>query len=104
MTAHVRTGRETLETRFDAFCGLINSPKLFAVIFEIMRPPAEAGRDFQNCAGWQEIANARKDCAGPLCGGTAPRFRPFLARLSPIVFHAVARTIPIEYHEDMAAD
>src|SRR5438045_8845585 len=93
MTAHVRTGRETLETRFDAFCGLINSPKLFAVIFEIMRPPAEAGRDFQNCAGWQEIASARKDCAGPLGGGTARGGRPFFARLSPIVLHTMASPI-----------
>src|SRR5438552_10284215 len=93
MTAHVRTGRETLETRFDAFCGLINSPNLFAVIFEIMRPPAEAWRNFQNSDGWQEIAHACKDCAGPMCSATAPRRHPFFALLPPIVVHAIASTI-----------
>ena len=93
-----------LATGLDTFTRAINNPQVFAVIFQIVRPPPETGRDFQNCAGWQEIANPRRNCAGPLRSGTAPRFRPFLARLSPIVFHGVARTIPIEYHEDMAAD
>jgi len=101
----VRISRETLATGFDTFTRAIDNPQVLAVIFEIMRPSPESGRNFQNRAGWQEIANARKDCAGPLCSGTAPRRGSFLARLFPIVFHlVVVRTIPTEYHEDMAAD
>src|SRR6266536_2975860 len=60
-----------------------------------MRPPPEPGRDFQNRTRRQTLANPRKNCAGPLCSGTAPRLRPFLARLLPIVFHllGMVRTI-----------
>src|SRR5213080_3361191 len=93
VTTHVRISRETLATGFNTFTRAIDNPQVLTVIFEIMRPSPESGRDFQNRAGWQEIANARKDCAGPLCSGTAPGRRPFFARLSPIVLHAMASTI-----------
>src|SRR6059036_2403525 len=97
VTTHVRISRETLATGFNTFTRAIDNPQVLTVIFEIMRPSPESGRDFQNRAGWQEIANARKDCAGPLCSGTSPRRGPFLARLFPIVFHLVgtARTITV---------
>src|SRR5439155_24968731 len=52
-----------------------------------MRPPPEPGRDFQNRTRRQTLANPRKNCAGPLRGRAAPRLRPFLARLFPIVLH-----------------
>src|SRR4029077_4973521 len=52
-----------------------------------MRPPPEPGRDFQNRARGQTLANSRKNCAGPLRGRAAPRLRPFLARLFPIILH-----------------
>src|SRR5438046_9775350 len=97
VTTHVRISRETLATGFDTFTRAIDNPQVLAVIFEIMRPSPESGSNFQNRAGWQEIANAGKNCAGPLRSGTAPRRGPFLARLSPIVFHLVgtARTITV---------
>src|SRR6266478_6102470 len=90
---HVRVSRETPPTRFDAFARFINGPQLVAVILQKMRPSSKAGRNFQDRPSRQTIANARKNCAGPLGGGTAPRGRPFLARLSPIVLHGMARTI-----------
>jgi len=83
----MRMTRETLLTRFDTVVRFINGPHLVAVILQIMRPPPEAGRDFQNSAGWQTLANPRKNCANPLRGRAAPRLRPFLARLFPIVLH-----------------
>src|SRR5438093_13248007 len=52
-----------------------------------MRPPPEPGRDFQNRTRRQTLANPRKNCAGPLRGRAAPRLRPFLPRLFPIVLH-----------------
>src|SRR6266550_6246069 len=58
-----------------------------------MRPPPEAGRDFQNRARRQTLANPGKDCAGPLCSRATPRSRPFLACLSPIVLHRMAAII-----------
>src|SRR5207249_10090591 len=72
-------------------------PDTQAEIFQLRRPPHESGSNFQNRTGWQEIANAGKNCAGPLRSRTAPRRGPFLARLSPIVFHLVgtARTITV---------
>src|SRR6476659_5326212 len=54
-----------------------------------MRPSSEPGRDFQNRARRQTLANPRKNCADPLRGRTAPRFRPFLARLFPVVLHRI---------------
>src|SRR5437763_12388384 len=89
---HVRRSREALTTCFNAFSRLINGPKFFAVILQIMRPPSEPGCNFQNRGRRQEIANAGKNGAGPLCGRSAPRRRPFLARLSPIVLHRMTRT------------
>ena len=85
--ADVRITRKTLPTRFDAIARFINSPKLLAVILQIICPPPEPGGDFQNRAGRQTLANARKNCAVPLRSRAAPRFRPFLARLFPIVLH-----------------
>ena len=73
VTLHARLSGETLATRFDAFIRAINGPQLLTIIFEIVRPSPEPGGNFQNRAGWQEIANARKNCAGPLRGGTPPR-------------------------------
>ena len=58
-----------------------------------MRPPTEPGRDFQNRACRQTLPNSRKNCAGPLRGRATPRFRPFLARLFPIVLHRMAAMI-----------
>src|SRR6478672_5363880 len=63
---------------------LINGPQLVAVVLQIMRPPPEPGRDFQNCPRRQTLANPRKNCAGPLRARVTPWFRPFLARLFPI--------------------
>src|SRR5437899_11011090 len=95
VTLHARLSGETLATRFDAFIRAINGPQLLTIIFEIVRPSPEPGGNFQNRAGWQEIANARKNCARPLRSRTAPRLRPFLACLFPIVLHllGMARTI-----------
>src|SRR6266404_7776653 len=89
----VRVTRETPPTRFDAFARFINGPQLVAVILQKMRPSSKAGRNFQDRPGRQTIANPWKDRAGPLRGGSAPRLRPFLARLFPIVFHGVTGTI-----------
>src|SRR5262245_26720724 len=83
----MRLTRKTLLACFDTRARLINGPQLVAVILQIMRPPPEAGGDFQNRARWQTLANPRKNCAGPLRSRAAPRFRPFLARLSPVVCH-----------------
>ena len=83
----MRLTRKTLLARFDTVARLINSPQFIAVILQIMRPPPEPGSDFQNGASRQTLANPWKNCSGPLRGRAAPRFRPFLARLSPIVFH-----------------
>src|SRR5258707_3928632 len=58
-----------------------------------MRPPPEAGRDFQNRTRWQTLADPRKNCVGPLRGRAAPRLRPFLARFFPIVLHRMNATI-----------
>src|SRR5215831_14017763 len=85
----MRTACEALPTRFDTIARLINRPQLVAVILQIMCPPAEPGSDFQNRAGRQTLANARKNCAGPLRGRAAPRFRPFFAGLAPIVLHRI---------------
>src|SRR5207244_7316609 len=88
----------TPATGLDTFTRAIDNLQVLAVIFEIMRPSPESGRNFQNRAGWQEIANAGKNCAGPLRSGAAPRRGPFLARLFPIVFHLLgtARTITVK--------
>ncbi len=85
----MRLCSETPPTRFDAFTRFINGPQLVAVIFEIVRPPPETGRNFQNRADRQKLANTRENCSVPLRSGTAPRRRPFLARLFPIVFHSL---------------
>src|SRR5437016_14376651 len=87
MTAHVRDGRKTPATRLDAFTRFINGPQVVTIILQKMRPPSKSGGDFQNRACWQTITNAWKNCAVPLRFGRAPRFRPFLACLFPIVFH-----------------
>jgi hypothetical protein len=60
-----------------------------------MRPSSKAWPNFQNRAGGQAIADARENRAGPLRGRAAPRLRPFLARLFPVVFHlpGMARSI-----------
>src|SRR5437867_11356778 len=98
---HVRINRETLATCLDALTRLINGPQLITTIFEIMRPPPKPARDFQNRAGWQEVANPRKDCAVPLRSGTAPRRRPFLPRLPPVLLHRAAGLIsPICIHQN----
>src|SRR5438876_419695 len=89
--------RKTLPARFDTIARLINGPQFVAVILQIMRPPPEPGCDFQNRARRQTLANPRKNCAGPLRGRAAPRLRPFLARLCPIVLHAVEREQTISY-------
>src|SRR2546427_12933389 len=83
----MRISGETLATRFDAFSDAINHPQALAIIFQIMRPPSETGRDFQNGFRRQTIANPRKNGARPLRGRTAPRLRPFLPGIFPIVFH-----------------
>lgn len=83
----MRMTRETLLTGFDTIARLINGPQLLAVILQIMRPPPKPGSDFQNRARRQTLANPGKNCAGPLRGRAAPRLRPFLARLFPIVLH-----------------
>src|SRR5436309_12665691 len=87
----MRNTRKTLLTRFDTIVRLINGPQFVAVILQIMRPPPEPGCDFLNRARRQTLANPRKNCAGPLRGRAAPRLRPFLARLWPIVITAVER-------------
>src|SRR6266498_2871624 len=100
---HVRISCESVPARLDAFIRFIDDPQLLAVILEIMRPSSKARRNLQNRASWQKVADARKDGAGPLRGGTAPRCRPFLARLFPVVLHRVAGTIsPICIHQKMA--
>ena len=68
----MRLSRETLTARFDAFTRFINGPQLVAVILQIMRPPPEAGRNFQNRAGWQKLANARENCAVPIAQRNCP--------------------------------
>jgi len=83
----MRNTRKPLPTRVDTFARLINSPQLVAVILQVMRPPPKPGTDFQNRVRRQALANPRKNCAGPLRRRAAPRLRPFLARLSPIVLH-----------------
>ncbi len=83
----MRMTRKTLPARFETLVRFINGPQLAAVILQIMRPPPEPGRDFQNRVCRQTLANPRKNCSGPLCSGTSPRLRPFLARLFPIVLH-----------------
>lgn len=90
---HVWLSRETPPTRFDALVRFIDNPQLVAVILEIMRPSSKAGRNFQDRARWKAIADARENCATPLRSRTTPRLRPFLARLSPVVLHGMARTI-----------
>ena len=87
VAADIRNTRKTLLARFDTFTRLINGPELVAVVLQVMRPPPESRRDFQDRAGWQALTNTRKDCARPLRSGTAPRGRPFLTCLSPIVLH-----------------
>ena len=59
--ANIRVAGETLLTCFDALARLINGPQLVAVVFQIMRPPPEPGRDFQNGACRQTLANPRKN-------------------------------------------
>src|SRR6476620_11235316 len=83
----MRNTRKTLLTRFDTIVRFINGPKFVAVILQIMRPPPEPRRDLQNGSHRQTVANPGKNCAGPLRGRAAPRLRPFLARLFPIVLH-----------------
>ena len=80
----MRSTGKTLLARFDTIVRFINGPQLVAVILQIMRPPPEPWRDFQNRFRRQTLANPRKNCAGPLRGRAAPRLRPFLARLFPI--------------------
>src|SRR6266705_6156872 len=46
ITADMRIGGEAPATRLDAFYGGINNAELSAVIFQIMRPASETGRDF----------------------------------------------------------
>jgi len=87
--ADMRNTRKTLLTCFDTLVRFINRPQFVAVILQKMRPPSEPGRDFQNRARRQTLANPRKNCADPLRGRTAPRFRPFLARLFPVVLHQI---------------
>src|SRR6476619_572182 len=89
----MRNTRKTLPARFDTIARLINGPQFVAVVFQIMGPPSEPWRDFQNRACRQTLANPRKNCAGPLRGRAAPRLRPFLARLFPIVLHRIVRSI-----------
>src|SRR5205814_1886477 len=43
--------------------------------------------DFQLRFRRQTLPNPRENCAGPLRGRAAPRLRPFLTRLFPIVLH-----------------
>src|SRR3954452_3328595 len=86
----MRMTREPLPARFNTLVRFINSPQLIAVVFQIMRPPPETRRDFQNRSRRQTFANPRKNCASPLRGRAAPRLRPFLARLFPIVLHFLA--------------
>src|SRR5215471_16452997 len=83
----MRMARETLLTGFDTRARFINRPQLIAVVLQIMRPPSEPRRDFQNRIRRHTVANTRKNCADPLRGRTAPRLRPFLARLFPVVLH-----------------
>ena len=87
--ANMRNARKTLLTRFDALVRFINRPQFVAVILQIMRPPPEPGGNFQNRIRRQTLANARKNRAGPLRARAAPRFRPFLARLFPVVLHRI---------------
>ena len=89
----MRNTRKTLLTRFDTIARLINGPQFVAVILQIIRPPPEPGRDFQNRARRQTLANPRKNCVSPLRGRAAPWLRPFLARLFPIVLHRMAAMI-----------
>src|SRR6478736_5393051 len=85
--ADMRMTGKTLQARFDTVARLINGPQLGAVVLQIMCPPPEPWRDFQNRSRRQTLANPRKNCAGPLRGRAAPRLRPFLARFFPIVLH-----------------
>jgi len=89
----VQIGGEPLATRLNAFTRFINSPEFVAIIFEIVRPSTETGRDFQNRADWQAMANARENRRRPLRGGAAPGGRPLLARFVPIVLHGITRPI-----------
>src|SRR6476646_6787729 len=92
----MRNTGKTLLTRFDTIARLINGPQLVTVVLQIMRPPPEPGRDFQNRPYRQTVANPRKNCAGPLRGIAAPRLRPFLARLCPIVLHQIRAVVEQE--------
>ena len=89
VAADMRMTRKTLLARFDTLIRFINSQQLVAVILQIMRPSSEPRPDFQNRVRGQALANPRKNCASPLRGRAAPRLRPFLARLSPIVLHLI---------------
>ena len=83
----VRMTGETLLTRLDTVVRFINRPQLVAIILQVMRPPPKPRRNFQNRARRQTLANPRKNCAGPLRGRAAPRLRPLLTRLFPVVLH-----------------
>ena len=84
---NVRMTCKTFPAGFDTVARLIHGPQLVAVILQIMRPASEPRSDFQNRSRRETLANSRKNCAGPLRGRAAPRFRPFLSRLSPVVIH-----------------
>ena len=81
----MRLTRETPRARFDTFTGGVDNPEFLTIIFKVMRPPSEAGRDLQDRSSWQATSNTRQDGAGPLRGGTAPRLGPFLACILPTV-------------------
>ena len=69
----MRNTCETLPARLDTLVRFINRPQFVAVILQIMCPPPEPWRDFQNRIGRQTLANPRKNCARPLRGRAAPR-------------------------------
>src|SRR5436190_6779511 len=87
----MRINSETPTARFDTFLDAINNPQILAIIFEIVRPPPETRRDFQDRFRRQAITNARKNGAEPLRRRRSPRRGPFLPCIFPIVFHQMAR-------------
>ena len=44
----MRNTRKPLPARFDAIVRFINRPQFVAIILQVVRPPPEPWRDFQN--------------------------------------------------------
>jgi len=80
-----RVVTEAAAARFETVGGFLHQPQIVAMVLKVVRPPAETGGDFENCASREPIANPREDHTGPLRCGIPPWFRPFLPAVCPIL-------------------